>query len=287
VIAVSTRADLSHALAEARAKGLRIAFVPTMGYLHEGHLSLIDIAAAAADVVVMSIFVNPLQFGPGEDLERYPRNAAGDAQAAAVRGVDLLFSPSVDEMYPGGEQAVIVDAPGFAERLCGAFRPGHFRGVLTVVAKLFNIVQPHVAVFGRKDFQQLVLIRRMVRDLNLPVEVVAGPIVREPDGLALSSRNVYLDANERREATLIHRAIVEVQAAFAAGTRDANALVQQAKERLDTGRSVRPEYIELVDPDSLEPVTAATAGDVLAIAAHVGRTRLIDNHALTGTRVRA
>lgn len=278
MITAGTREELGRALEEARTKGLRVGLIPTMGYLHEGHLSLVDIAKANADVVVMSVFVNPLQFGPGEDFERYPRDAAGDARAATRRGVDVLFSPGVEEVYAVAEPAVVIDAPMLSGRLCGAFRPGHFRGVLTVVAKLFNIVRPHVAVFGRKDFQQLALIRAMVRDLDLPVEILDGPIVREADGLAMSSRNAYLDGEQRRQATLLRRAILDAQEAFGAGTRDAAALVRTAKDRLDSGSHVRAQYVEIIESDSLDAVPRVRAGDVIAIAAHVGQTRLIDNH---------
>ncbi len=277
---VATRAELRLAIDNARAAGSRIGFVPTMGFLHDGHLSLIDRARTLADYTVMSVFVNPLQFGPGEDLASYPRDLPRDAQLAQARGVDLLFAPSDSEMYPAGAPAVTVDAPVLTDRLCGAFRPGHFRGVLTVVAKLFHLVRPDTAVFGQKDYQQLTLIRRMVRDLDMGIEVVGGPIVREADGLALSSRNVYLSPEERREATLLRRALLDAQQAFAAGTRQADSLLQRVRERLAQGAHVRLQYAELVAPDSLEPVPEAAAGDVLALAAFVGRTRLIDNHVL-------
>ena len=277
---LTTRDELRDAVAEARGSGLRIALVPTMGYLHEGHLSLIDEARARADFVVVSLFVNPLQFGPSEDLARYPRDLERDAALAADRGADVLFAPADEEMYPDGEPGVIVDAPSLGERLCGAFRPGHFRGVLTVVAKLFHLAAPDVAIFGRKDFQQYVLIRRMAADLNFPIEVIAAPIVRDEDGLALSSRNVYLSPQERSDALLLSRALSEAQEAFTKGTSDAATLIARVRDTLETGRAVRVQYVEIVNPHDLYPVATARPGDVLALAAFVGSTRLIDNATL-------
>ncbi len=280
MIRVATREALRASVAEARRKGHRIGFVPTMGYLHEGHLSLIDEARTRADTVVISVFVNPLQFGPQEDLARYPRDLERDAQLVAARGGDILFAPSVEEMYPHGNAAVVVTAPGLADRLCGAFRPGHFQGVLTVVAKLFHLVTPDIAVFGRKDFQQYVLIRRMAADLDFPVEVVAAPIVRDVDGLALSSRNVYLSAAEREDALLLSRSLRAADAEFRAGFTEAARLIAKARATLAAGRTVSLQYVELVDASSLDAVSQARAGDVLAVAAIVGSTRLIDNIAL-------
>jgi pantoate--beta-alanine ligase len=278
---VETRGALREAVSAARAAGRRIGFVPTMGYLHEGHLSLIDRARTASDFVVSSVFVNPLQFGPGEDLARYPRDLERDCHLLAQRGVDLLFAPDRDEMYPAGEPGVTVVAPALSSRLCGAFRPGHFQGVLTVVAKLFNLVQPEIAVFGRKDFQQLVLIRRMAGDLDFPVAVLEGPIVREPDGLAMSSRNVYLDNNTRADALRLYGGLMAAQDAFARGERARRNLIAAVRAALEGAASLEPQYIELVDADTLDPVEHAAAGNVLAIAAFVGGTRLIDNHTLT------
>ena len=275
-----SRAELRAAVDGFRLAGLRTALVPTMGALHEGHLALIDLARRRADRVVVSVFVNPLQFGPGEDFERYPRDLERDAALAETRGADVLFSPSTAELYPHGDPGVYVTAPTLSERLCGEFRPGHFQGVLTVVAKLFHLASPDVAVFGEKDFQQLALIRRMVRDLDFPVDVVGGPTVREADGLALSSRNVYLSAEERRDAALIPAALRAAQAAFAAGERSAARLIGAARDVLDTGATVQLQYIALVDAATLDPADPAKAGDVLAVAAFVGRTRLIDNHTL-------
>ncbi len=257
-------------------KPRRIALVPTMGYLHEGHLSLVDRARALADRVVMSIFVNPLQFGPQEDLARYPRDLERDVELAAGRGVDLIFAPDVEEMYPGGQPAVRVVPGRLADTLCGAYRPGHFEGVLTVVAKLFGIVRPDVAVFGQKDFQQAVLIRRMVADLDMGIEIDVAPIVREPDGLAMSSRNVYLRPDERDAALGLYRGLTRAAEAFAAGERDSARLCQIVRDVM-AGAGVRVQYVELVDPESLDAVQNARPGDVIAVAGFVGETRLIDN----------
>jgi pantoate--beta-alanine ligase len=277
VITANTIAAVRAAVAEARRGGARVALVPTMGYLHEGHLSLLDAARRRGEVVVMSIFVNPLQFGAGEDLDRYPRDLERDAALAAGRGVDVLFVPATGEMYPAGEPVVRIVPGRLAERLDGAARPGHFEGVLTVVAKLLNIVQPDVAVFGQKDFQQSVLVRRMVADLDMPVEIVVAPIVREADGLALSSRNVYLGPEERVSARALSRALGAAQAAVRAGERASARLLAEMRAVLDAEPGVRPQYVELVDPETLEPVVTAAPGTVAAIAAFVGPTRLIDN----------
>jgi len=275
---VRTVAELRAALDEAD----RLALVPTMGYLHEGHLALVGRAAAEADTVVASVYVNPLQFGPGEDLDTYPRDLEGDLQKLEAQGVDVAFTPSTEVMYPNGEPVVTVDPGPLADRLCGAHRPGHFRGVLTVVAKLFNMVSPDVAVFGRKDYQQGVLIRRMVRDLNLPIEVLLGPIVRESDGLALSSRNAYLSAEERGQALGLSRTIGSVRAAFARGQADAADLIAGARHTLADYPGLDPQYLEIVHPGTLEPVELADADSVVALAAFCGETRLIDNGRLGG-----
>ena len=264
---------------EARAAGETVALVPTMGYLHEGHLSLVDRARALADRVAMSIFVNPLQFGAGEDLERYPRDLQRDLEMARGRGVDLVFAPGVAEMYPRGEPQVTVVPGPLAERMEGEVRPGHFRGVLTVVAKLFGIFQPDAAVFGQKDFQQAALIRRMAADLDTGVRVEVAPIVREPDGLAMSSRNVYLSAQERERALALSRGLERSRALFAAGERDAEALRAALWSALSVP-GVEPGYAEVADPDTLEPVARAAPGTVLLVGARVGRTRLIDNAVL-------
>ena len=271
---VRTKAEVRRAVAGMRPQ--RIALVPTMGYLHEGHLSLVDRARELADRVVLSIFVNPLQFGPQEDLDRYPRDLERDVELATGRGVDLIFAPDVQEMYPGGEPIVRVVPGRLAETLCGAYRPGHFEGVLTVVAKLFGIVRPDVAVFGQKDFQQAVLIRRMVADLDLGIEIDVAPIVREPDGLAMSSRNVYLSPDERESALGLYRGLTRAAQAFAGGERDAERLRRLVHEEL-ARPGVRVQYVEVIDPETLQPTQPAGPGNVLAVAAFVGQTRLIDN----------
>jgi pantoate--beta-alanine ligase len=282
VIRADSLTGLRLAISAARRSGRRVALVPTMGFLHEGHLSLVDLARAHADFVVLSLYVNPLQFGPGEDLDRYPRDLERDAALAAERGADVLYAPADAEMYPHGAPAVTLDAPALTGRLCGAFRPGHFQGVLVVVAKLFNQVRPDVAVFGRKDYQQLALVRRMARDLDMGIEVLGGPIIREADGLAMSSRNVYLGPAERKDAPLLNRALEDADAALAAGETDAAAIVAVARSRLASSSRIRPQYVELVDPDTLAGVDRAAPGHVLALAVHLGSTRLIDNRALGG-----
>lgn len=259
-----------------RAAGRRIGFVPTMGYLHEGHLHLVDRARARADVVVLSAFVNPLQFGPGEDFERYPRDAARDRALAEGCGVDCFFAPPVGVMYPA--PPAIRFAPGpLVAHLCGPRRPGHFEGVLLVVAKLFNLVEPDVAVFGRKDAQQAILVTRMTAELDFPVTIDVAPIVREPDGLAKSSRNVYLEPAERRAAAVLSGALEGAHLAFDRGVTEAAALTQQVRDTVAGQPLMALEYVEAVDPRSLQPVVAASADTILALAAHVGRARLIDN----------
>lgn len=259
-----------------RATEKRIGFVPTMGFLHEGHLRLVDAARAVSDVVVLSIFVNPLQFGPTEDLSRYPRDLPRDRDLAASRGVDALFLPDVSVMYPPGSDTRVVPGAG-AERWEGQARPGHFAGVLTVVAKLFHLVTPDVAVFGQKDAQQAALIRAMVRDLDWPVALVVSPTTREPDGLALSSRNSYLSAEERAQAVGLSRALRAAHESWASGETGAARLEAVAREALAVYPGARPEYIAVVEPDALAPVETAGAGCLMVIAARVGTTRLIDN----------
>ena len=259
-----------------REQGRRVGFVPTMGYLHEGHLSLVDHARAASDAVAMSIFVNPLQFGPGEDLARYPRNLERDRALARDRGVDLLFVPAVDTMYPPGSE-VRVSAGPIAERWEGASRPGHFDGVLTVVAKLFHLVEPDVACFGQKDIQQATLVRRMVRDLDWPLRIELVPTTRDADGLALSSRNVYLDPDARRQALGLSRALFRARDAFAAGERSAAAVRMLVEETLALHPGIAPDYIAIVEPEGLNPVMRLENGSIVAVAGRVGATRLIDN----------
>jgi pantoate--beta-alanine ligase len=275
VIERSAPADMRAWSRAQRAAGRRVAFVPTMGYLHEGHLQLVDDARGRADTVVLSIFVNPLQFGPGEDLDRYPRDLERDRRLAAGRGVACLFLPAVADMYPPGASVRVTPGP-LADHLCGPHRPGHFEGVLTVVAKLLNVVEPDVAVFGRKDVQQARLIARMAADLDFPTEIVVAPTAREGDGLALSSRNTYLSADERRRAAAIPESLREAHARFAAGERAAAPLIAAVERRLRAA-GLAVEYVELVDPDRLAPRTAAAPDSVLAVAARAGSTRLIDN----------
>jgi pantoate--beta-alanine ligase len=259
-----------------RREGRRIALVPTMGYLHEGHLTLVDEARRRADAVVMTIFVNPLQFGPGEDLARYPRDLTRDRRLAEERGVDALFVPSNAVMYPASPEIRIV--PGrTAERWEGAARPGHFAGVLTVVAKLFHLTEPDVACFGRKDVQQSVLIRQMVRELDWPIELVVVPTVREADGLALSSRNAYLDPEQRRQAAALSGALREAHVAWQGGERTAAQIEARMRRHLAAFSQVQVEYIAVAEPESLAPVTEVRGDTVVALAARVGSTRLIDN----------
>ena len=275
---ITTIASLRERLAPERRAGRSIGFVPTMGALHEGHLSLVDVARSLADVVVMSIFVNPLQFAPTEDLARYPRPFDRDCELAGIRGVDIIFAPPTEVMYPDGVEGETLVTPGpLARQWEGAVRPGHFAGVLTVVAKLFNIVQPDVAVFGQKDIQQATVLRRMVRDLDFPVRLHVAPTVREPDGLALSSRNAYLSDTERRDALALSHTLAAVRAAWASGTTAADALSRLAAGVLAENPGVIVDYIAIVEPSGLEPVATAVEGTVVAIAARVGRTRLIDN----------
>ena len=262
----------------ARAQGLRVGFVPTMGYLHEGHLALIRRARELSDFVVVSIFVNPTQFGPNEDLDRYPRDMERDRRLCRAEGVDAVFVPAVDELYPEGFQT-FVTVEQVSRPLCGASRPGHFRGVATVVLKLFHIVEPDVAVFGRKDYQQLQVIRRMVRDLDLPVEIEGFPTVREPDGLAMSSRNAYLSPAERERALAIWRSIRRAEELVAGGEVSTASLAGEVRRVLE-GAGLRIDYVEIRHPETLEPVERVEPEAVLAIAAFVGNTRLIDNRVL-------
>lgn len=274
-----TIAEIRAALQPLRQAGKRIGFVPTMGYLHEGHLSLVDIAKANSDVVVMSIFVNPTQFAPNEDLERYPRDFARDERLARERGVDLLFYPDVPEMYPQPFYTYVITEQ-LSKVLCGISRPTHFRGVTTVVCKLFNIVQPDVAVFGQKDAQQAIIIRRMVMDLNFPLTIIVAPIVREADGLAMSSRNVYLTPVERVQAPVIYQALQAARQAVAAGERRAAVIHELIAEKLKTASLARIDYIEIVDGVTLERVTEIQLGTFAAVAVFFGKTRLIDNQVL-------
>lgn len=254
----------------------RISLVPTMGALHEGHLSLVRIAKAHSDFVVVSLFVNPLQFGPTEDLARYPRTFARDCEMLEREGVDMLFAPPVAEMYPT-PAVTYVNVENLSERLDGQSRPGHFRGVTTVVSKLFHIVEPDIAVFGQKDAAQVAIIRRMVQDLNIPVKIVVGPIIREPDGLAMSSRNAYLDPEQRKNALVLSRSLARVQELFGTGERSTAKLIDSGLVAFRAQPAVRLDYFSVVDPESLEPVSTVTSSALVAVAAFVGTTRIIDN----------
>jgi len=260
----------------AQSAGHRLGLVPTMGALHEGHLSLVRAAQTHSNVVAVSIFVNPLQFGPNEDFSQYPRTFDRDREFLEKEGVDLIFAPSAAEMYPNGA-VTYVNVEGLSDRLDGKSRPGHFRGVMTVVAKLFHIIAPDVAFFGQKDAAQIAVIRRMVRDLDMAVEIVACPIVREPDGLAMSSRNAYLNREQREQALVLHRALVEVEERFNQGERNAPSLIETGANVLRQEPTVRADYLELVNPDTLEPAATVTQDALVAIAAYLGTTRLIDN----------
>lgn len=268
--------DMKESSQALRAEGKKISFVPTMGYFHEGHLSLMKKGREAGDVLVVSIFVNPTQFGKGEDFERYPRDIEKDKRLCKGEGVDILFVPRAEEIYPDGYQTY-VDVEKVTKNLCGASRPGHFRGVATVVAKLFNIVRPDIAIFGEKDFQQLVTIKRLVKDLNMDVDVIGMPIVREQDGLAMSSRNSYLSQEERRAALNIYRALRAAKEVFDEGERSAGVLLNEAKRVIEIEPMVVLDYIKLVDVEIMEDLERVEDEALLATAVRVGKTRLIDN----------
>ena len=273
---VRSISEVRELVAKNREAGRIIGLVPTMGFLHEGHLSLVDRCRELSDCVIMSIYVNPLQFGPSEDFDEYPRDLESDLAAAEKRGVDVVFAPDDRELYPG-ELAVAVTPRRLADRLCGLSRPTHFEGVLTVVAKLFGIVQPDVSVFGQKDFQQAVLIERMVEDLNMPVQVEVAPTVREADGIAMSSRNAHLSEDERTRALSLSRGLAAAVRSFRAGERDATVLRSAVQREMAEAGVVDVHYVEIVEPRELEPVDNAGEDAVVVVAAHVGATRLIDN----------
>ncbi len=263
-----------------------LGLVPTMGALHEGHLALVRAARARCATVVVSIFVNPLQFGPHEDLSRYPRPFDRDCELLEREGVDYIFAPTAEELIPP-DATTFIEVPGLSDRLEGASRPGHFRGVATICAKLFHIVQPNFAYFGQKDAQQCAVLRRMVRDLNFPLDLVICPIVREPDGLALSSRNVYLDSAQRQQALGLHRALQSIETHFVAGERNVDSLLAAGRAEFAREPQVQLDYLELVDPDTFEPLTAIEGNSpscitgLAVVAARVGTTRLLDNLLLT------
>ncbi|KTB77816.1 pantoate--beta-alanine ligase [Pseudomonas syringae] len=278
---VKTVQDLRAAVARARSEGKRIALTPTMGNLHSGHAALVTKAAQRADFVIATIFVNPLQFGPNEDLATYPRTLAADQEKLLQAGCNLLFTPSVEEMYPHGmADQTLVSVPHLSQGLCGASRPGHFEGVATVVSKLFNMVQPDLAIFGEKDFQQLAVIRAMVRDLNMPIQIIGEPTVRADDGLALSSRNGYLSDAQRAAAPALYQAIRQTADVISAGEQDFDALLASKKQQLEAA-GFRIDYLEIRDATSLRPATADNRDVVILAAAFLGKTRLIDNLHLT------
>ena len=256
--------------------GKRLGLVPTMGALHEGHLSLVQAARDKSDIVAVSIFVNPTQFGPSEDFAKYPRNLESDCALLEREQVDVVFAPSVGDMYSAGA-VTWVTVERMSDRLCGRSRPGHFRGVTTVVSKLFNIVEPEVAFFGQKDAAQVAIIRRMVSDLNVPVAIEVCPIIREPDGLALSSRNAYLNPEERKSALALYRSIRRAQELFDRGERDSAKLIASGKQEFANEKLARLDYFEVVDPDTLKSIATVSKHALIAVAAFVGDTRLIDN----------
>jgi len=260
----------------AKKESKTIGLVPTMGYLHDGHLSLIKTARQHTDAVVVSIFVNPKQFSPGEDLEKYPRDLKRDEEMARLAGSDVLFYPSDADMYPDG-YATYVDAEIFADTLCGRVRPGHFKGVATVVAKLFGIVRPDIAYFGQKDAQQSIIIKKMVEDLNMDIDIKVLPTVREKDGLAMSSRNIYLSEEERKEALCLYQALLKCESAVRSGERDAGKIVKMAKNIIKERPTARIDYIEAVNTKTLAPVDTVSCETLLALAVFIGKTRLIDN----------
>ncbi len=274
---VGTVAELREWSRGVRQAGGAVGLVPTMGALHEGHLSLVREAERRGDRVAVSVFVNPTQFGPGEDFERYPRTFEADCAMLEREGVEVVFAPGVGEMYPAGAAATFVEVAGLSDRLDGASRPGHFRGVATVVTKLFAASEPERAYFGQKDAAQVAVLRRMVADLLLPVDLVVCPIVREADGLAMSSRNRYLSAEERGRALALSRAVRAGEAAFRAGERGAERVADAARRELESAPGVRVDYVAVVDWATLEPVERVEAGCLLAVAAWVGQTRLLDN----------
>ena len=266
-----------------RREGKSIAFVPTMGFLHEGHASLLREGRKRSDILVLSLFVNPIQFGLNEDLDRYPRDAERDGRIADECGVDIVFMPEAAEMYPQGFQTSIT-VRELSKPLCGAHRPGHFDGVATVVAKLFNIIMPDLALFGRKDYQQLAIIKRMVADLNMPVTVIDMPIIRENDGIAMSSRNAYLSREERRSALALSRALLDVRALYVSGVRSVETLRQKALSIIHQEPLLRIDYLEFCHKHSLQPLAEATDDTLLALAVKAGTTRLIDNTVLGENR---
>ena len=264
-------------------EGKSISLVPTMGYLHEGHLSLVRAARKHTDVVVMSIFVNPIQFGPKEDFEKYPRDLKRDEQLATSAGADIIFHPSVQDMYPSG-YSTYVNVEGLTDNLCGASRTGHFKGVTTVVAKLFEIVRPDLAYFGQKDAQQAIVIKKMADDLNMGIEVKIMPIVREPDGLAMSSRNVYLSADERKDALVLYGSLKKTEDIIRSGERDAKKVIKMMQESIKAVSAARIDYVSIVDTANLKDMKTISGDVLIAVAVFIGRTRLIDNIIMKGIK---
>jgi pantoate--beta-alanine ligase len=274
-IIVQTK-EMQRRAEQRRREGMIIAFVPTMGYLHEGHLSLMQEGRKRGDCLVASIFVNPTQFGPAEDYDRYPRDLKQDLKLIQRVGVDICFTPSVAEMYPDGFQT-FVEVERVTQSLCGISRPHHFRGVTSVVAKLFNIVKPHLAFFGQKDYQQLIAIKRMVKDLNMDIEVVGMPTIREPDGLAMSSRNAFLNQKKRKEAARLYRSLVKGKELFAQGERSAATILQEVRRIIEEEKSADIDYVKICDAHTLEDIEEIKGEAIIALAVKMGKTRLIDN----------
>jgi pantoate--beta-alanine ligase len=281
MLILTSAAEVTVVSKEARQAGKRVGFVPTMGALHQGHLSLVRTARSQTDVVIASVFVNPLQFGPTEDFNKYPRDAEKDSAMLAAEKTDYLFLPAVEEMYPPGA-TTWVNVEGLSEKLDGRSRPGHFRGVTTVVAKLFNIVQPDFAFFGQKDAAQVAIVNKMVRDLNFDVRIVVCPIIREADGLAMSSRNAYLNPEQRKQALVLYRALMRVQTLADRGESNSARLRVAGEQVMAEESAVKPDYFEIVNRETLEPVSDISSSALVAVAAYVGSTRLIDNIVVTG-----
>jgi pantoate--beta-alanine ligase len=273
---IATVKEMQQRSEQLRQESKTIAFVPTMGYLHEGHLTLMREGRQRGDALVISIFVNPTQFGPGEDYERYPRDMKRDLKLAQKVGVDIVFTPSAHEMYPNGFQTA-VQVEKVTKNLCGLSRPGHFHGVTTVVTKLFNIVRPHVTLFGQKDYQQLVTIKRMVEDLNMDIKVIGIPIVRERDGLAMSSRNAYLSPQKRKEATSLYRALLKGEELFRRGERSAAVIINHIRGIIEREKSATIDYVKICDAHTLEDIEEVKDEAIIAMAVHTDKTRLIDN----------
>ncbi|MCP2239761.1 pantoate--beta-alanine ligase [Thermoanaerobacterium thermosaccharolyticum] len=276
MIVVKKISDVREAIKAQKAQGKTIGLVPTMGYLHEGHLSLVKKARENSDFVCASVFVNPIQFGPNEDYNKYPRDIERDIKLLEENGCDLVFIPSVEEMYPS-ERLTTVSVIKITNKLCGAYRPGHFDGVCTVVTKLFNIFTPDIAVFGQKDAQQVAVIKKMVEDLNIPVKIIASPIVRDKDGLALSSRNVYLSDDERHAALILNKSLKEAEKILKSGERNAENIISRVKNILESEPLCKIQYVSCVHPDTLEDLMAINDKALIAIACYIGNTRLIDN----------